>query len=186
MPLIFLDTETTGLCPKENRIIQCFAKIPQLGVSINLEMNPGGGVIEDAALAVNGKTREELLSRDLTQKQGAIQLAQWVHDHIGYRGNVVCHNSPFDKPMVEEWFGREGLNFGKTFFYQWECTYAIATWMRSRKVIKPKSLKLVDLCNYFGIQIKNAHEASADVEATIELYHVFHTMAQDLKLPDSR
>jgi DNA polymerase III alpha subunit (gram-positive type) len=183
MALVFLDTETTGLDPKDNRIIQCYAKIPKLGVSINLEMHPGDGEIEDEALAVNGLTREELLSRDLTQKQGAIQLAQWIYDHLGKRAEVVCHNAPFDKPMVEHWFKREGLNFAKTFYWQWQCTYILAMFFRSMKIIKPKSLKLIDLCDYFGIKLENAHEAGADVQGTIELYHVFYKMAKTMEIP---
>ena len=181
MPLIFLDTETTGLDANENRIVQCFAKIPKLGVSINLEMNSEDGVIDEEALKINGLKRDDLLSRDLSQKQGAIQLAQWVFEHTGKRGEVVCHNSEFDRAMVIAWFKRENLSFRKSFQWQWQCTMQIAMFLRSRKVIRPKSLKLKDLCAYFGIKLVNAHEAGADVQGTIELYRVFHEMAEKLK-----
>ena len=185
MPHVFLDTETTGLHPDDCRIIQIYAEIPQLGVSINLEPHAEDAVLEPMAFKVNGRTPEEVTSPDrISQKEACVQLGAWIHEHLktsgrNGRAQIVAHNAPFDQLRVEKMFAREGVEYRPYFHYDWECTQKLFLPLRNHGLISPPSLKLKDLAFYFGLDMPT-HEAGDDVRTTIQLYGIYYGMMQSI------
>ena len=73
----------------------------------------------------------------------------------------VCHNSQFDFSFISTMCLQQGLPILKDHI----CT------MKSYKAITgEKTAKLAAACERFGIELKHAHTAIADVEATVKLF----------------
>jgi DNA polymerase III epsilon subunit-like protein len=85
---------------------------------------------------------------------------------------LVAHNAEFDGTFLREWFERLGLFLPAS--YRVFCTLHRAMWLfhENRSLTPPSDFKLGTLCHYFGIALPahEAHDALADVRATVELY----------------
>lgn len=174
-PLVFLDVETGGLDPKTRPVLQCGIVIPKLNKTLNVKCRAGGLKVDPAALEINGLTMDDMEDPNrLTQVQGALAVKDFILEHVGGRAEVVCHNEKFDGAFIQEWFDRVGVPFRDCFHYQWECTLKLFLTLRNRRKINPPNLKLGTLCKYFGIPLENAHDAVADVWATVELYRLYN------------
>lgn len=157
-PLIFFDLETTGVDPGRDRIVEMsFIKVMPNGEReiktrrINPEMP-----IPPSSTAIHGIGDEDVAAEP-TFRQVARSLYGWIEgcDLAGYNSNK------FDVPMIVEEFLRAGVE------------------------VDLSDIKLVDVQNIFhkkeqrtlvaaykfycGKEIKNAHSAEADIEATYEV-----------------
>ena len=85
---------------------------------------------------------------------------------------LVAHNAEFDGLLLREWFERMGLFMPAS--YRVFCTLHRAMWLfhEHHSLSPPSDFKLGTLCRYFGISLppQEAHDAAADVRATVELY----------------
>lgn len=85
---------------------------------------------------------------------------------------LVAHNSSFDGPFLQAWFARLGLFLPGHF--RMLCTLQRAIWLfhEDKSLTPPDDFKLGTLCQYFAVRLRpeEAHEALADVRATVELY----------------
>jgi len=180
MALMFLDTETTGLDKDENRIIQLYAYVPKYKAAFEVVMNPGDSVIQDEALAINGRTREGLMAEPITQREGLIKFIKFIRQHYNGRVNLCAHNAPFDNGFVQAWFAREEKEYREYCHYIWQDTMSVAAFLRQRGVIRPRSLKLTDLLSFFGMTLENAHDAGADVHGLVALYQKMWDMTTPL------
>lgn len=89
---------------------------------------------------------------------------------------LVAHNASFDAPFLRAWFERLGLFFPGT--YRVFCTLHRAMWLfhEDRTLTPPDDFRLGTLCEYFGIALPpdQAHDALADVRATVALYRAMN------------
>jgi DNA polymerase III subunit epsilon len=157
--LIFLDVETTGLQVLRDRIIQiALIKYPKKGgppIELEMLINPGIPISEES-MAIHGIT-----PKDLAKKPSFSEVAQEIWDFIG-DGDLAGYNSTrFDIPMLMEEFGRVGFEFSldnrrfidvQRIFYKME----------------PRTLKAAYQF-YCQAELKDAHDAMADVKATVEV-----------------
>ncbi len=87
---------------------------------------------------------------------------------------LVAHNAAFDGPMLQAWFKQRGmfLPASRRVF----CTMQRALWLfhEHQDMTPPANYKLGTLCEYFSIPLSDdeAHDAIADVRATVELYRM--------------
>ncbi|MEZ5940283.1 MAG: 3'-5' exonuclease [Planctomycetaceae bacterium] len=85
---------------------------------------------------------------------------------------LVAHNAEFDGPFLRKWFEDLGLFFPASF--RIFCTLHRALWYfhEDPSRLPPVDFKLGTLCRYFGVPFSplEAHDALADVRATVELY----------------
>ena len=85
---------------------------------------------------------------------------------------LVAHNAEFDGVFLREWFEGLGLFFPAS--YRIFCTLHRAMWYfhEDRSMLPPQDFKLGTLCCHFGVPFNlfEAHDALADVRATVELY----------------
>lgn len=165
-PIVFFDLETTGTNPLKDRIVEIsYLKIGN-GGAVLLEnthrIKPvdalGNQVKSDpAAVAVHGITDEELASKP-TFKELSAELREVFDDSdiAGYNSNK------FDLPMLIEEFVRAGIDFHlqgrnlidvQNIFYKHE----------------PRTLKAAYRF-YCNKELVDAHQASADVMATFEVF----------------
>lgn len=164
-PIVFFDLETTGTNPLKDRIVEIsYLKISDEGpVKENTHrVKPvdamGNQIKSDpSAMAVHGITDEEL-STQPTFKELAAELWEVFEDSdiAGYNSNK------FDLPMLIEEFLRAGIDFRlngrnlidvQNIFYKHE----------------PRTLKAAYRF-YCNKDLVDAHQASADVRATYEVF----------------
>lgn len=158
--LCFLDLETTGLSVVRDRILQ-IAIIKYFAdgrpeEELSMLINPGVPISEEAML-IHGIT-----PKDVAKKPTFQQVAQKIWDFIGNADIAGYNSARFDIPMLMEEFARVGMEFDITrrrsidvqrIFYKME----------------PRTLKAA-LRFYCDKDLEEAHDALADVRATIDVF----------------
>ncbi len=158
--LVFFDVETTGLNVLRDRILQIalikyFAdgREPQ---ELSMLINPSIPISEES-MSIHGIT-----PKDLANKPTFIQVAEKIWDFIGNADLGGYNSNRFDIPMLMEEFARAGYEFDlnkrrtidvQRIFYKME----------------PRTLKAA-LAFYCNETLEDAHDALADVRATIDVF----------------
>lgn len=158
--LCFFDIEATGLNVVRDRIIQIAVKKffangndPE---DLVMLINPGVPISLEAMM-VHG-----IQPKDVANKPVFAQVAQKLWDFIGDADLAGYNSNRFDIPMLMEEFARVGMEFSmehrrtidvQRIFYKME----------------PRTLKAA-LKYYCGKELEDAHDAMADVEATVDVF----------------
>ncbi len=158
--LCFFDLESTGLNVVRDRIIQiAIIKYKAKGgepEEMTMLINPGIPISEEA-MSVHGIT-----PKDLSNKPTFQQVGHKIRDFIGDADLAGYNSNRFDVPLLMEEFSRVGIEFDllnrrtidvQRIFYKME----------------PRTLRAA-LKFYAGKQMENAHDALADVQATIDVF----------------
>lgn len=158
--LIFFDLEATGLSVVRDRILQIamvkFLKKGGEPEEMSMLINPGVPISEEA-MEVHGITPKDVANKPTFQ-----QVAQEIYDFIGNADLAGYNSNRFDIPMLMEEFDRVGMEFNvdnrrtvdvQRIFYKME----------------PRTLKAA-LRFYCNKEMENAHDALADVYATIDVF----------------
>lgn len=158
--LCFLDLESTGLNVVRDRILQIAIKkffIDQREPE-NLVMliNPGVPISIEAML-VHG-----IQPKDVAKKPVFAQVAQKIFDFIGDADLAGYNSNRFDIPLLMEEFARVGMEFTM------ENRRSIDV-QRIFYKMEPRTLKAA-LKYYCDKDLEDAHDAMADVEATVEVF----------------
>lgn len=174
MNYLALDLETTGLSPDKHAITQ-IACIPIInGVKKDPFMScvkpHHGAVIDPYALEIQKKTHKQIM--EYPEASIVIEnLCSWLKSQDTMFG-MLGQNISFDQRFLYSFFCRNMMRNEYLMFFRpkYHCTLALAKEVFKGKRNKPSSNKLGDLCSYFKINLTNAHDALADIEATYELY----------------
>ncbi|WP_282781866.1 3'-5' exonuclease [Phaeodactylibacter xiamenensis] len=158
--LIFFDLEATGLSVVRDRIIQiAMVKYPKKGgepQELSMLINPGIPISEEA-MEVHGITPKDVANKPTFQ-----QVAEEIYNFIGNADLAGYNSNRFDIPMLMEEFDRVGIEFSidnrrtidvQRIFYKME----------------PRNLKAA-VRFYCNKEMENAHDALADVYATIDVF----------------
>lgn len=157
-PLVWVDTETTGLDPDINDVIEmAIIRIEADGSEkvlhafIKME-RPGNA--HPKALAVNGYSDEKWVhAEDPSTFWPQIAKDGWFHEAI-----VAGQNVKFDVGFINASFKRHGIDVRTDYHIYDTCSLAIEhlyPWV--------ESISLVPICVALGIPVENAHTAMADV-----------------------
>jgi DNA polymerase-3 subunit epsilon len=158
--IVFFDIESTGLNIVKDRIIQiALIKYSKSGCEpqeLTMLVNPGIPISEEA-YQVHGISNEDVRNKPTFQ-----QVGQKIYDFIGQADLAGYNSDRFDIPMLIEEFHRIGIDFDITpkrlidvqkIFYKME----------------PRTLKAAYKF-YCDKDLDDAHNALADVRATIEVF----------------
>ena len=161
MNLIFLDTETTGVDPKKDRLCQISYRIgdktkteyfkPPLPMSIKAMSitHITNKMLEDKEVFIESKIKKDL-KKLLTD------------------GILIAHNAKFDIAMLEA----EGLSVPKNI-----CTLRVARYLDKEGVIPEHNLQF--LRYYLSLEVEgDAHNAEGDVNV---LYALFERLLSKIK-----
>ncbi len=157
--LCIFDIEATGLNVIRDRILQiAIIKLFADGreaEELCMLINPGIPISEEA-MQVHG-----ILPKDLANKPSFQQVAEKLYNFIGSSDLAGYNSNRFDLPILMEEFARVGIEFDvskrrsidvQRIFYKME----------------PRTLNAA-LRFYCGQEMENAHDALADVKATLEV-----------------
>lgn len=157
--LVFFDIESTGLNVITDRIVQIalikFEKGKDEPKEIEMLINPGMPISEES-MAIHGITPDMVRNKPTFE-----QIAKKLFDFIGDADLAGYNSDRFDIPMLMEEFNRAGLDFD----------IEIRNLIDVQKVfyrMEPRTLKAA-LKHYCGKELENAHNALADVRATVDV-----------------
>jgi DNA polymerase-3 subunit epsilon len=156
-----VDTETTGLSPTSNRVIELatvtvqggrivdrFETLIDPGVSVPPRITQLTGI--SAPMLVGAPAPSEAYRR-------------WQAYVAKRPGHFVAHNARFDWDFLQAEFDRADLDWP---FTRWTCTVRLARYCLPQL---PKH-GLESLIKHFGIRVGDRHRALADIEATAEVF----------------
>lgn len=169
-PIAGLDIESTGKKAYEDRIVQLYIwKIWPDGRSERKEwvLNPEMP-IDPGASEVHGYTNEMVADKP-TFKQVAIQ----VHNELQDCEALVTYNgNKFDIPMLHSEFGRAGIE------WDYKQLHFIDVFGMVQQ-LHPRNLSAM-YKHYTGGDLESAHDAGADVQATIQILYTMFSVHKDL------
>jgi DNA polymerase III epsilon subunit-like protein len=185
--LIFFDIESGGLNPRRHPIVQLAA----VAVDKDLQLVEAfeAKIRFDRREANRNSLRKNhfhpgVWAREAHEPEAvARKFAEFLRRHATvpklasdgrpyHVAQLVAHNAAFDGPFLQAWYER--LNTFLPARYQVLCTLQRALWYfhEHPEELPPADFKLATLCKYFGVAFHaaSAHEAMADVSATVDLY----------------
>lgn len=185
---VFFDLETGGLNPNRHPIIQIAAiaadKYLQPLEAFEVKLQFDASRANRNSLRKNHYSQGVWANTALPEKEAARQFAEFLRRHATLTrmaangtpyqvSQLVAHNASFDGPFLEAWFERVGVFLPAR--RQVLCTLQRAMWHVTEcqdDLPPPRDYKLSTLCRYFDVPFHaaDAHDALADVKATLELY----------------
>jgi len=155
------DTETTGLEPKQCRVVEAGAiRFDRRGVisRFNVLINPGSPMPPEVT-KINGIT-DDMLKKQPDASKVLPDFLRFIGDSV-----LIAHNAPFDVSFINEELARLGLPPLKN--------KVIDTRIFAKEMFPdlPK-YALQELAVRFGIQAIDAHRAEDDARVCMELFLV--------------
>jgi DNA polymerase-3 subunit epsilon len=182
MRQIVLDTETTGIDPKEgHRIIEigCVEVINRrlTGNHFHVYINPGRH-IEQEAIDVHGITNEFLADKP-TFSQVAQEFVSFIKG-----AQLVIHNAPFDVGFMDHEFNMEPKTSGVVTSNMCD---VLDTLVLARQMHPGQKNNLDALCKRYGIDNshRTLHGALLDAEILADVYLLMTGGQTKLKLASS-
>jgi|TARA_B100000287_G_scaffold359340_1_gene351337 DNA polymerase-3 subunit epsilon len=163
MRKLVLDTETTGLDPEKDRIIElaCVEIVNDspTGDKYHRYYNPGNIIISNEAEQIHG-LNNKFLEKFPTFEKSAQEFIEFIKD-----SQLIIHNASFDLSMINtslERVGKEVISSSR----------AICTLEMSRKMFPGSKNNLNALCRRFNISLESRekHGALTDCYLLQEVY----------------
>ncbi|MBK9270696.1 MAG: 3'-5' exonuclease [Saprospiraceae bacterium] len=157
--LVFIDVETTGLHVLRDRILQIAMVKFKPGSDTPEEkmflIHPGIPISEES-IKIHGITPEDLIHQPKFE-----ELAEEIFSFIGDADLAGYNSNRFDVPILMEEFARCGIEFDVE-------NRRLIDVQRIFYKMEPRTLRAAYQF-YCGKEIQQAHDAMADVKATIEV-----------------
>lgn len=177
------DIESTGVDPDNDRILT-FSIVTSYAQDTPMEwfINPGV-TISDGATAVHGIDAEACQDWEspvdaLNDILNTLKLLDTAVDFI-----FTAYNCPFDLTMLRAEMKRHGvISEESTVLEDMVNRHGILDPLVLDKALdrfRRGSRKLIDTAEHFGFDLKNAHNATADVLAALHLADVFYNKFRD-------
>lgn len=175
MRIVYLDTETTGLDPKRNGLVQIAAQVVERGKvldEIDLKIAPfPRDEIDQKALDVNGLTVDEIAGF----REPHICCDEFAAFFGAYcPGNARLflsgYNIGFDDQFIRTWFakcGKQPNDFARFFYTPAIDVMSLAAFALMSKRQSMPNFKQSTVAKILGVEIQGeAHDASVDIKTT--------------------
>ncbi|MBI3211234.1 MAG: DUF3820 family protein [Simkania negevensis] len=164
---IYYDTETTGIRPDKDRIVEIAAFDPKENKTFHSLIHPGCPIPKEAS-AIHQIT-DEMVKEAPSFKEVGLKFAEFC---VGEVVLIAHNNDAFDHPFLKEEFLRAELTLPK-----WRTIDSLRFVKKFRPDLPRYSLQ--HLREYHGIEANTAHRALDDV---IILHQIFSQMIDDLTM----
>jgi len=165
LPLLSLDTETTGVDPWTCSVVTCNMTydIPgQEPYICDWLINPGVGIPEGAS-AVHGVTDEIAQKHGMPAEIGLASIAEHLNLWSDRGLPIVVYNASYDLTLLRSEFNRYGITCRNKF------DLVIDPLVLDKQLDKFRKGKrqLTVTAAHYGITLDNAHSADADSKASV-------------------
>ena len=172
---MFLDTETTGLKPKEGaRVIEfgsAFVDTMRVSETYDFLINPEGP-IPAKITQITGISDKHVANKPPFKDVAKSLMAQFNSSEF-----VAAYNKDFDRQMLEHEFAKFGMKMPELIWLD------PMIWARSFAQAEDNKLKTI--ANQFGVDLSRAHRADADAEAGANvLIKFFQWGVEEANFPD--
>lgn len=193
--LVFIDLETGGGEPWRP-IMQLAAIAVDSDVreleTLEMKLRFQRHRVHPGCLRKPGYSAERWAQEALSEREAGRRFSDFLKRHAtvdlvsgngrSYRvAQLVAHHASFDAPFLTAWFKR--LDRFLPAHPRVLCTHQRALWLfhEDKSLCPPADYQLGTLCQFFGVRLKNheAHEALADVRATVALYRAMMRLSSD-------
>jgi DNA polymerase III alpha subunit (gram-positive type) len=182
--LCFIDVETTGTDPKRHNIFQLSARITDSTAEnvldqINLTFVPHSlDEYENGALEKTGYSLDDMRNLSMSSEEAYSKFVTFCDAHVSRfdkkdKMHFVAYNAQFDSNFVREWFAKNGNPYYGSYFWNPPlCVMIGAAWLTQGVRGALPDFKLGTLCQSaeLGWNEDHAHDASYDINKTVELY----------------
>ena len=178
-----VDTETTGLDPVLNEIIE-ISIIPMDSDMKPIDTMPFSIImkperlhhIEPEAMSVNKRSLAKILQVGFDKEKAADLLIEWFENlklPVNKRLAPLGQNYPFDQKFIEAWLGN--LNYNYIFDYHIRDTASVALFLNDRAAFHAERIpfpkvNLAYLCSQLKLKNPAPHTALGDCQATMMVY----------------
>jgi len=179
MELLFLDTETGGLNPRVNSLLQVGMVAYADGQIINsteFSIKEENYNICAAAMKYNGlDLYEDIYKNGVSKKEALCIIQRFCRNHFSGLPILVGHNPSIDKYIIRELFKQENLEMDKFISHRMIDTMSIMWGLYTAGKLPIEKLP-IKACSssgafkYFGIEVEKRHHALDDSLATVKLY----------------
>lgn len=170
MPMLSIDTETTGIDPFEARIVtsSCVYDTPSEQAIIKNWLVDPGVEIPEGASDVHGVTNEHAMLFGQDPVDMLTDMAAAITDWVSQGFPLVVFNAPYDLTLLLEEFKRYHVAFNGDFgnvidpfvLDKW-----FDQWRKGKRTLEATSA-------HYGVKLDGAHSADADALATVKLARV--------------
>jgi len=188
MKTLYFDCETTGLNSVKNDIIQIAGIIEIDGKEVenfNIKIQPFSWEnIEQRALDVNNitiKQLKEFQEPNIAYQELISLFSKYIDKFDREDKFIVCgYNVRFDIDFLKEFFIKNNNDYLFSYLGRIKDPMHIIDYLRTLNKVDVKSSKLIDVCDYFDIDIVNAHDAMADIIATKRIMEKLDNLFRDI------
>lgn len=159
LPLASLDFETTGVDPHTDRVIS-YGLLGDRGGELVGLINPGIPIPASSA-AVHGFTDAQVANAQ-SAAVGITAVVDWVQGVIDRRAGLVVFNAAYDLTMLRAEAVRHGVAQP-----DWDRLLVVDPYVIDWGIERGRlgTRKLTNVCDYYGVSIDNAHDATCDARA---------------------
>jgi len=175
---LYLDVETTGLDAEACGLTQmaCVLEIDGKEVmSANFDIRPfEGAEVTKKALEVTGKSYDEVMNypREEVQFKIFLEMLKTYIDPMTYGDDftLIAYNAEFDQNFMIAWFDRMGKKYSNYINYRKVDPHAFLRILHVEGLANLSSYKLLDVYKAIFDEEFDAHDADADIKATIRVH----------------
>jgi DNA polymerase-3 subunit epsilon len=171
-PLVGFDIESTGIDPFEDRVVT-FSMVYSAGegiapVTLEWLINPGVEIAQGAS-DVHGITTAHAQEFGQPAEVAIADIARRMEPIVDLEIPFVIYNAPFDTTMIYNEFER--YNVALKYSREEMFSRVIDPLVIDKACDKYRrgSRKLTDTAKLYGYDLTNAHNSTADVEATLHI-----------------
>lgn len=175
MKLLFLDTETGGLDPSKNSLLQvgliaydydngCICDKLSINIKENIyHVNP-------YALKYNGLNLCDIYESGVTKEEAVKKIINFIKNNFENKPILVGHNINFDKNMLNELFNQCNYDINDYINYRMLDTMSLIWALHLLGKLPIEACSSDGAFEYFQIEVKQRHHALDDCMATLKLF----------------
>ena len=175
--LLFVDTETGGLKPKEHDLLTIGLVVYEEGKSLfetEILIKKDSYNVCKEAMDVNKIDLEDLKKNGMTEKEAVLEINRICKEYfLGEKPILVGHNISFDAGFLKELYFRTYTKYYDTFSYRAIDTMAVLLYLYYAGKIEKYIGKLDDAIEYFNLELDTTkrHSALTDCKVTVDLFN---------------
>lgn len=175
MKILFMDTETGGLDPRQHSLLQVGLVAYEDGTvldDLQIGISKDLYVITPQAMNVNKLDLGELQKNGVKEDVAVLMIMDFIKVNFGEEKPVLAgHNISFDKDMVKSMFDRVRIEKFENYVSSRMIDTMSLLWGLYNAGKVPKSACSSEgAFKYFNIDVDGRHTALADAHATVKLY----------------